>query len=50
VLSSNLVPAQIDDFPGPEPVPEGQKHHQSVAVTIAIGLGCLDQPLDLIDG
>jgi hypothetical protein len=35
----DLVPAQVDNFPRPQPVPKGQKHHQSIAVPIAIGLG-----------
>jgi hypothetical protein len=31
-------------------MPEGQKDHEGVAVAIAIGLGRLDQSLDLVDG
>jgi hypothetical protein len=31
-------------------MPEGQEHYQCVAVTIAVVLGCVDQPLDLVDG
>jgi hypothetical protein len=29
-------------------MPVGQEHHQRVAVTVAVGLGGLDQPLDLV--
>jgi hypothetical protein len=29
-------------------MPVSQEHHQRVAVTVAIGLGRLDQPLDLV--
>ena len=31
-------------------MPEGKEHHERVALTIAVGLGRLDQPLDLVDG
>jgi hypothetical protein len=31
-------------------MPIGQKHHQSVTVAVAVGLGCLDQLLDLVGG
>jgi hypothetical protein len=31
-------------------MPEGQEHHESIAVTIPIAVGRLDQPLDLING
>jgi hypothetical protein len=31
-------------------MPEGQEHHESIAMTIAVSFGRLDQPLDLIDG
>jgi hypothetical protein len=46
----DLFPSQIADFRCPQTVPEGQKHHESVAVTIAIVAGRFDQPLDLVDG
>jgi hypothetical protein len=31
-------------------MPIGQKHHQSVTVAVAVGLGCLDELLDLVGG
>jgi hypothetical protein len=31
-------------------MPEGEKHHQSVTVTMAVSFGRLDQSLDLVDG
>src|SRR4029077_21259875 len=46
----DLVPAQVNDFSWPQPVPKGQEHHESIAMTIAVSFGRLDQPLDLIDG
>jgi hypothetical protein len=31
-------------------MPVGQKHHQSITVAMAVGLGCFDQLVDLIGG
>src|ERR1700751_2520182 len=30
-------------------MPEGQEHHESIAMTMAVSFGCFDQLLDLID-
>jgi hypothetical protein len=38
----DLVPPQVANFPWPQAMPEGQEHHQSVAVAMPIGLSCLD--------
>jgi hypothetical protein len=41
-LEIDLVPAQVTDFSRPQTVPEGQEHHERVAVTIAVVLGPFD--------
>ena len=46
----DLLPAHVHHFGGPEAVPVGQKHHECVAVAVAVGLGRLDQLLDLVGG
>ena len=43
----DLVPAQVADFARPEPVPEGDQDHGRVPMAVAVGLGGLDQRLDL---
>ena len=43
----NLVPAQVAEFGRPKPMPEGQQDHGRVPVTVAVGLGGLDQGVDL---
>jgi hypothetical protein len=50
VLKSTCSPPQVANFRCPKAVPEGQEHHQCVAMPIAIALGRLDEPLDLVDG
>jgi hypothetical protein len=48
VLKSTCSPAQVHHFGRSEAVPVGQEHHQRVAVAVAVGLGRLDQFLDLV--
>jgi hypothetical protein len=46
-LEVDLVPAQVADLGGAQPVPEGHEDQGRVPVTVAVGLGGLDQGLDL---
>ena len=43
----NLVPAQIAKLGRPKPMPEGQEDHGRVPVPVPVGLGRLDQGVDL---
>jgi hypothetical protein len=43
----DLVPAQVTGLGGTQPVPEGHQDHGRVPVTVPVGLGRLDQGLDL---
>ena len=44
----DLLPAQVHHFGRSEAMPVGQKHHQRVALAVAVRLGRLDQLLDLV--
>jgi hypothetical protein len=44
----DLLPLQIHHFSRSEAMPVGQKHHQGVPVATAVGLCCLDEPVDFI--
>jgi hypothetical protein len=44
----DLFPTQVDQLGRSQAMPVGQQHHERVTVTVAIGLGCLDQRLSLI--
>jgi hypothetical protein len=46
-IEFDLVPAQVADLSSPESVPEGEQDHCGIAVTVAVGLGGLDQGFDL---
>jgi hypothetical protein len=43
-----VVPAQVHHFGRSKAMPIGQKHHQRVTVTVLVGLGRLNQLLDLV--
>jgi hypothetical protein len=43
----DLVPAQVAGLGGAQPVPEGHQDHGRIPVTVSVGLGGLDQSLDL---
>jgi hypothetical protein len=43
----HLVPAQVADLNRPQPMAEGHQDHGGVPVTVPIGLGGLDEGLDL---
>ena len=47
-LEVELLPSQVADLDGAQPVAEGEENHQLVAMAVAIVLRCLDQALDLI--
>jgi hypothetical protein len=46
-IELHLVPAQVAQLGHPKPVPEGQQDHGRVPVPPSIGLGGLDQGIDL---
>jgi hypothetical protein len=46
-IEVDLVPAQVAGLGGAQPVPEGHEDHGRVPVTVSVGLGCLDQGLEL---
>jgi len=43
----HLVPAQVAQLGRPQPVPECQKDHGRVPMTVSVGLGGIDRDLDL---
>jgi hypothetical protein len=43
----DLVPAEVANLGRPEPVPEGDQDHGRVPMTVAVGLGGVDQGVDL---
>ena len=43
----DLIPAQVCKLGRPQAVAEGDKDHGGIPVTPAIGLGGIDQPIDL---
>jgi hypothetical protein len=45
-----LPPTQVHDFRRSKAMPVGQKHHQGIAVAVAIGLGRLNELIDLVSG
>ena len=47
VAEIDLIPAQVDKLGRPQAVAEGDKDHGGIPVTPAIGLGGIDQPIDL---
>ena len=46
-MKMHLVPAQVAQLRRPQAVPVGDQDHGGVAVAVAVGLGGLDQLLDL---
>jgi hypothetical protein len=46
----DLIPAQIDQFGRSQAMPIGHEQHGGVPVAVAIALGRLSQPLDLMLG
>jgi hypothetical protein len=42
-----LIPTQVYKLGRPQTVAEGDKDHGGIPVTPAIGLGGIDQPVDL---
>jgi hypothetical protein len=50
VFQVHLFPTQVNQFRGPQTVPEGQQDHCRVAMAPAIVLGRFNQPLDLALG
>jgi hypothetical protein len=49
-IEIDLVPAQVADLGGPEPVPEGDEDHGGVPMTVPVSLGGLDQGVNLARG
>src|SRR5262249_54095509 len=49
-LKLDLLPPKVTDLDRSEPVAEGQEDHRPIAVRLPIGLGGLDQKLDLVLG
>ena len=43
----DLIPTQVYKLGRPQAVAEGDKDHGGIPVTPAIGLGGIDQPIDL---
>ncbi len=47
-IEVDLVPAQVADLSSPESVPEGDQDCGGVTVPVSVGLGGLNQGLDLV--
>jgi hypothetical protein len=46
----DLLPSQVNDFPGPQPMPEGKEDHQRIALPPSVAPRSGDQLLDLRKG